>query len=182
MGFLFGKPKIEGDELRKCLAYLEEEGNLVIFRGKEEDLYNNALVKYGKSVSKDSHAAKEMCRAADRLVQAASEIIKRRGEMTSIPDVASSMYFAWQKSYLAYLEHVKAESATWEAEVNGMKPGYEYLRKLFLQSEGLRRKALEEEKKLAKRLRLSGDGVRKMYNNALAAVETERWQPEEAED
>ena len=182
MGFLFSKPKIEGDELQKCLAYLEEEGKLVIFRGKEEDLYNNASVKYGKSVATDSHAAKEMCRAANRLVQAASEIIRRRSEMTSVPDVASAMYFAWEKSYLAYLASTTAESAAWEAEASGMKPDYEYLRRLFIKSEDLRRKALQEERKLAKRLKLSGDVIRRMYNNAQAAIVNENWQPQKSEE
>jgi hypothetical protein len=179
MGFLSSRPKIEGDELQKCLAYLEEEGKLVVFRGKEEDLYNNALVKYGKSVAIDSRAAKEMCRAAKRLAEAASEIIRRRGEMVSIPDVASAMYFAFQKSYLAYSQHVTAECAAWEAESNGMKPDYEYLRRLSLQSEDLRLKALKEERKLAERLKLSGDVIRSVYNNAQAAVATENWQPPE---
>jgi len=177
MGFLSGRPKIEGEELQKCLAYLEEEGKLVVFRGKEEDLYNNALVKYGKSVAIDDHAAKEMFRAAKRLAAAANEIIRRRSEMVSVPDVASTMYFAFQKSYLAYSQHVEAECAAWETESNGMKPDYEYLRRLSLQSEDLRLKALKEERKLAERLKLSGDVVRGMYNNALATIEAENWQP-----
>jgi len=182
MGFLLGKPKIEVDELRKCLQYLEEEGKLVAFRAKEEDLYNIALAKYGKSVSTDSHAAEEMCKAANRLVQVANEILRRRAEMVSIPDVASDHYWASQKSYVAYLQSVKAESAAWEGEAKGMHPNYEYLRRLFLQSEDLRRKVLKENAKLGKRLKLSRDVLRKMYNDASAAVGAENWQPEEFKD
>ena len=99
MGFLFGQPKIQGDELQKCLTYLAEEWKLKAFQEKEVDLYNNALLECGNSISTDSQAAKEVYRAAKRLVQSARELLKRRGKITSIPEAASAMYSAWQLTY-----------------------------------------------------------------------------------
>lgn len=179
MGFLFGEPKIQGDGLRKCLAYLEEEWKLKAFQEKEADLYNNALVKCGRSISADGHAAKEMCRAANRLAQSASEILRRRGKMASIPDAPSAMYFAWQLTYSDYAAWATAQCAAIEAVANGMEPHGERVRELLSQSEKSRHEAEKEEKKLLKRLKLSGNVVKGIFNNASAAVEAEKWQPEE---
>jgi len=182
MGFLFGEPKIGGDELQKCLNYLEEELKLKVLQEKWSDLYNNALVKYGKSISRDSRAAKEMCRAANRLAQSASEILRRRGEMASIPDAASAMYFAWQLTYSDYSAWATAQSAAIEAVANGMEPRGERVPELLLQSEKSRHKSEKEERKLLKRLKLSGDAAQKLFNKASAAIAAENWRPEEGED
>lgn len=182
MAFLFGEPKIRDDELRKYLAYLEEEWKLTAFQEKEADLYNNAVVKYSSSVSTNTHAAKQMCRAANRLAQSASEILRRRGKMASVPDAASAMYFAWQLTYSDYSAWATAQSAAIEAVANGMEPRSERVRGLLAQSEKSRNKAMNEEKKLLKRLKLSGltgDMVQKIFNDASAAITAENWQPEE---
>ena len=84
MGFFFGKPKIEGDELRDCLTYYEAELKLKAFQTREARLYNKAVEKYGGPVPKDSHAAKEMCPAAGRLLQAIREILRRRPGMAPV--------------------------------------------------------------------------------------------------
>jgi len=102
MGFLFGEPKIQGDEFRKCLEYYSEETKIVVFQTREADLYNNALVKYGNSIPTDRRATKEMCQAANRLVQAANDILQCRAKMASIPNAASAMYFAWQTVFSDY--------------------------------------------------------------------------------
>jgi len=181
MGFLFSEPKIQGDELRKCLAYYEQELKFKVFQEKEADLYNNALIKYGRSISTDSRAAKEVRQAANRLAQSASEILERRGKMTSIPDAASAMYFAWQLTYSDYSAWATAQSAAIEAVTNGLEPHGERVRELLSQSEKSRHEAENEEKKLIKRLKLSGGEVQKLFSNASAAITAENWQPEPEE-
>lgn len=177
MGFLFGEPKIQGGQLRECLVYYEEELKLKVFQEKEADLYNNALVKYGRSISTDSCAAKEMCRAANRLVQAASEVLRRRSKMVSIPDAASAMYFTWQITYEDYSAWAESQAAAMEAVVNGMIPRSERVRGLLSQSEKSRHRAENEEKKFLKRLKLGGDEMRKLLFNASRAVTAQEWQP-----
>ncbi|MBE0449019.1 MAG: hypothetical protein IBX64_13175 [Actinobacteria bacterium] len=176
MGFLHGEPKIQDDEFRQCLAYLEEEWRLKAFQEKEADLYNNALVKHGRSISADSVAAKEVCRAASRLTESASEILRRRSKMSPVPDAASAVYFAWQLTYLDYSSWSTAQCAAVEAVVNGMEPCGERVGALLAQSETSRHKAEKEEKRLLRRLRrsgLTGDMVQKMFSDASAAVEAQ---------
>ena len=184
MGF-FGEPKIQGDEFRKCLEYYEEETKLTVFQTKEADLYNNALVKYSRSISIGSNAAKEMCRAVNRLVQAANEILRRRAKMASIPSAASPMYFAWQIVFSDYQAWAEAQAAAVEAIASGMEPHGQRVRELLSQSEKSRNKAMNEEKKLLERLKhsgLTGDMVQKIFNDASAAIVAENWQPQKSEE
>ena len=51
--------KIDSNQLRECLHYLEESCQVAAFQAKEADLYNEALVKYGNSVTDDSNATAE---------------------------------------------------------------------------------------------------------------------------
>ncbi len=181
MGFLFGESKIQGAERSECLAYLEEELKLMFSQRNEEARFNSVLARYGKSASADSQAAQEMRRAADRLVKTASEILRRRSEMTIRPFVTSGVYAAWQKLYLAHSEYAKAESAAWEAAANKGKPDSKHLRKLFLQSKDLRDKALRKQQKLARRLDIRDDGIEELLATVSAAVTAENWQPAESE-
>ena len=179
---LFGEPKIHGDELRKCLAYYEQELKVKVFQEKEADLYNNAVVKYGNSMTTDSLASREMCQAASRLSQSASAILKRRGGMASISDAASLMYLAWQMTYSDYSAWASAQYAAIQAVADGMQPNVERVRELLSQSEKFRHKAENEEKKLIKRLNLNINDISRMLSNASAAVAVDNWQPKETEE
>ena len=188
MGFLFGEPKIHGDERSKYLAYLEEEFKLTAFQEKESNIYNNAKVTYISAPRED--AAKQMRIAANRLAQSATEILRQRNKMSPIPDAASATYFAWQVTYSDYSSwataivsglQVIANALTSDidtiAEVQGEHAG-----KLLSQSEKSREKAMKEMKNLLKRLKLSGAEAQTLFNNASAAIEAENWQPEESEN
>ena len=180
MGLFSGEPKIEGDERDKCLAYLEEESKLIIFRSKEDSLYKYVVDQQGSLASKNSLAAREVSRAANRLTQAISEIVRRRGEMTSIPNDASATFLAWDNSYLAYLKFITAESAVWTSEANGVKPEKKHMRELYSQSRDLQQKALKVERKLVKRLKIGGKAAQELLDNASAAVDAENWQPQQS--
>ena len=182
MGFLFGESKIRGDERQKCLSYYEQELKLKAFQEKEADLYNDAVVKYGDSMTIDNLASKEMCGAANRLSQSASAILKRRGGMASIPDVASMMYLAWQMTYSDYSAWASAQYAALQAVANGMQPNIARVRELLSQSEKSRHKAENEEKKLLKRLKLNINDISTMLSNASAAVAADNWQPKETKE
>lgn len=182
MGFLdffFGEPKILSEERQKCLDYLKEEFELTAFQDKEAALYNNVAVKYLDSISVDSSAAEAMCQAANRLSQAASEIMKRRSKITSIPHTASAVFFGWQATFQEYLAWTQALVAAVEASANGMTPQMEYVEAIRSQSEKFRRKAEAELKKLLERLKLSGDEMRELFVNASRNVTAEDWQPKD---
>lgn len=180
MGFLFGQPKIQGDELQKCLIYLEEEFKLAVFKDKGATLYTSALVKYGSPTSVDSRAFKKRCLAADRLAQAASELLRRRGKMEPIPDAASAVYSAWQLAYSDYSAWVSALSAAFEGIAGGVEPterSTEWVLQLASQFQKSQHIAENESKKFVKRLKVSGYMVQKLFSSASAAVATENWQP-----
>lgn len=169
-------PKIKEDESEKCLTYLEQEYKLAAFQDREAERFNHALLRYGNSNYSDS-IAQQMCPAALRLADAAREIVKRRHDMTSIPDVASNMYSAWLLTSAEYLAWTEAQVAAMAALSQGLEPSGSQLQKLLLQSEKTRRKAMNEEQKLLKRFRLSSDEISRILNNAITAVEAADWQP-----
>jgi hypothetical protein len=173
---------IDKNELQRCLAYLEEEWKFQAFQTREADLYNNALVQYGYSMTTDSLASKEMCRAASRLSQSTSEILKCRGGMASIPDIASAMYLAWQMTYSDYSAWAGMQYAAIKAVATGMQPHTQRVRELLQQSEKSRRKAENEEKRFYKRLNLNVNDVNRIISNASAAVAVDNWQPKETEE
>lgn len=162
---------------QECLAYLEEEWKLKAFQSKEADLWNNGLVKYGNSMVTDSLASKEMCKAAKRLQQATGEILRRRGRMVSIVDMAAVMYSKWGVAYLDYQAWAEAQCAAIEAVAEGMVPNSERVKELLSQAEKSRSQAEKEERKLIKRLKLSAADLSRMLASASAAVADESWQP-----
>jgi hypothetical protein len=180
MGLFSGEPKIKGTERDECLAYLEEETKLIILRSKEDSLYKDAVDRQGRLAYKNSLAAREVSRAANRLVQAISEIVRRRGEIASIPNAASATFLAWDKSYLAYSKYIIAEFDVWAAEANGVNPEQKHMRELYLQSRDLQRKALKEERKLVKSLKIGSKAAQEMLDNASATVDAENWQPQQS--
>jgi len=169
------------DELQRSsgwLRYLQEEWKLKSFQEKEADLYNNALVKYGGLMTTNSLASKEMCRAASRLAQSASEILKRRGEM-AYPPLTSAMYLKWQITYSDYLAWASAQCSAIEAAAEGMIPDAKRVKELLSQSEKSRSQAEKEERELIKWLNLSIEDINKILSDASAAVEIDNWQPRE---
>jgi hypothetical protein len=178
----FGEPQIEGDELQKCLTYLQEELKLAAFQNKEATLYQNASVKYGDVTSMDSHTLKEKCRTANRLAQAADEIVKRREQMGPIPDTASAAYSAWQLAYSDYSAWVSALSAATEAIADGIEPPVRQVLKLASQFQKSRYVARDEGKKFLDRLGLNGNTIQKLLNEAAVAVADDDWQPKEVKE
>ncbi len=182
MGSLSGKPEIQSYQLDGRLAYLEAEMKLMIFRKNEEDRFSNALARYGQFASKDSQAAQELRRAASRQARVAAEILRRRGEMAPAPIGITAVQAAWQKAYLAYSEYANAEAAAWEARASRVKSSSKQPRKLLMQSQSLRDKALKEQAKFAKRLKLSDEAADKLIADATAFVAAENWRPKESSE
>ncbi|HEY93119.1 MAG TPA: hypothetical protein G4O17_05190 [Dehalococcoidia bacterium] len=174
-----GEPRIEGDELQKCLDYLQEELKLAAFQDKEATLYKNASAKYIDAPLTDNLAPKERCRAANRLAQAAGEIVNRRYRIEPIPDAASAAYSAWQLAYLDYSAWVSALSAAIEAIASDIEPPARQVLKLASQFQKSRNIARTEGNKFIDRLGLNGNTVQKLLNEAAVAVAADNWQPKE---
>jgi hypothetical protein len=177
---------MQDDERRQCLAYLEEEFKIAAFDQKAREAFENAMVesatKLNASQISSQEFQKEISQAVLRLDVAAKETIRRRDKMTRVPNMALSTYSAWHRMYLAYSAWaaVKTAQETKSASVSipaVSKDEIEKTIKLFQEYEKCKIKAAKEHHKLLKRLRLSDEETQGLFNNALAAIEAENWQP-----
>lgn len=180
MAFLFGRHKMDSTELSQCLNWLRQHYELTVFQDKEAELYNNALVKYGNSISTDSVASEQMVKSAKRLVQAATELVSRVNNIAPIPEAASPTHYAWQLVFYDYSAWATAQCAAIEAYAKGMQPRGEYVLGLLQQSEKSRKKAEGEEKKLLGRMKSAGltlNDIQTLITNASKATANANWQP-----
>ena len=186
MGFFSREPKLDKDEKideeerAACLRYLKEEIKLIVFRDKEHNLYNITLSEYQESSASDSQDIKEMCRAANRLLQATEHILKCRADMEPIPDIALKNYSLWRSVYIDYNAYTKANYECWKNEDMGLESNNKYLKICESRVNISVRKANGELQKLYQRIRLSGE-EREMQDEAIAAYDAEKWQPKENE-
>lgn len=180
MGF-FDSPKIDGKELQECLTYFEAETKVITFQTKEADLYNKVLVKYGDSIMENPLAASEACKAAKRLSQSATEVLRRHKEIKKVPVAASATHFAWHVTLLAYSAWVSATVAETEAMANGMNPQTMYVQQLVQEYQEAWRRADDEDKKFAKRLKVSAGDIAKILARATTIDATDDWEPKIAD-
>ncbi len=176
MGF-FGKAKIEGAELQKCLTYYEAEDMVIAFQTKEADLYNNTLVQYLNSIETNPLAAEEVRKAANRLNESANEIIRRHEEIQPIPDAASAMRYAWYVTFLANKTWSEATRSAMEAVANGMTPHYVYVQQTVNEYQSAWGRAHEEDKKFLKQLKVSADDIARIVARTNSAVSVDKWAP-----
>jgi hypothetical protein len=174
---LLGTAEITGAERLQCLDYYEAEVRVTAFQTKEADLFNEALATYSDAITTDPAAAGEVRAAAQRLIQAANEIIRRRDEIQSIPEAAFSMHWTWHVTSVAYAAWAQATLSAMEALANGMTPYYSYLRHLTIEHETAWHKAQREEKKFLKLLRMPAREVDKVIDRSMETAENDDWQP-----
>lgn len=161
------------------MTYLQEELKLAAFQDKEATLYKNAAVKYSTVTSIDSPVFKENCRAANRLAQAASETVERRGKMGPIPDAALAAYSAWKLAYSDYSAWVSTLYTATKAIADCNDPPVKRVLELASQFQKSRQTARDEGNKFLVRLGMNGNTVQKLLNDAAAAVAADTWQPKE---
>ncbi len=84
MSFLFGAPKLNGNELSACLDWYGRHFELTGFQDKEAELYNNALLSDGNSVTTSPQSANIVLQAGSRMIKAAEELLVRKDKMQNI--------------------------------------------------------------------------------------------------
>ncbi len=174
------KPKIEDEERERCLAYTEAVTNISAFWDRESALFNNTLVKYLDSITESPVAASEVCKAANRLVQAAQEVICRH-EAIHVPNAALRVQCTFSAFFLSLKEWAESNLVAMEALANGLTPHYEYVQQLMENYKSVWHEAQNEEKKLLKLLGLTTpeiEAILKQAYNSLDAVKDDNWQPE----
>lgn len=175
------KPRIEGEERERCLAYTRSVMKVSAFWDRESVLFNNTLVKYLDSITENPIAASEVRSAANRLVQAANEVIRRHEEIQSIPDASLPAMCAFSTSFLFRKEWAENNLAAMETLANGLTPNYGYVQHIREKYESAWHEAQEEEKKLLKQLGLTGPEFQATYmqvHTRLEAAKNDSWHPE----
>lgn len=143
----------------QCLAYLKNESELARFQTEEADKYNNALVTYAASVATSPEARQHVADAALKLAASVKEILRRRPDFEPIPEVAMGAYVAWLQAYYDYSAWAESQAAATQAINEGFVPHWGRVKELFKQSEMSRKKAEEQQKKLARRLGLNASEI-----------------------
>jgi hypothetical protein len=177
MGF-WGTTGIAKDERQRCLAYYEAEVGVTAFQTKEADLFNEVLAQYEDAIKENPEAARKVCKAAYRLVQAAREIIRRRDEIQPVPEAAFSMHWAWHVTSLTYSAWAQATYSAMETLANGQTPPTKYIQHLVKEHEIVWLRAQREEKQFLKQLRIPESEVEKIVEKSTEAAKNDHWQPE----
>lgn len=177
MGFL-GITGIAKDERQRCLAYYEAEVGVTAFQTKEADLFNEVLAKHEDAIQNDPAAAREVCTAAYRLVQATREIARRRDAIQPVPEVAFAMHWAWHVTSLTYSAWAQTTYSAMEALANGRIPPTKYVQHLVKEHEVAWLRAQREEMQFRKKLRISEIEAEKIVEKSIEAVKRDNWQPE----
>jgi len=177
MGF-FGKRKIEGDELLTYLDYIGDEWTLRAFQEKGAEAYTAALGEFDpKAAAKDAAAYDNLFVAANQLAQSAAELIRRKDALKSVPDKATSLYFAWHAAYTDYMAWAEAQAKTIAAKMAREAIDADELKALQAKSEESRAAAEAEEQKLLKLLGLTPADIDQLHDRATTAVKQDRWKP-----
>ena len=93
---LFNRNKIQGDELLTHMDYLGEEWTLRAFQEKGAEAYTAAAAQFDPGAAAKNPAYYEnIYVAANQLAQSAAELVRRKDAQKTVPDKATSNYFAW---------------------------------------------------------------------------------------
>ena len=174
---LFGKRKIQGDELLNYLDYIGEEWKLKTFQEKEASLYTDALDNYNPQSSKDAVALEGLLDASNRLALSAAELLRRKDAISSVPDKATSLFFAWHAAYLDYLAWTVAQAESLEARLDGRLADTATVKDLQTKSENSRAEADAEEHKLLKQLGFTDADMQQLLDRVTQATEQDNWRP-----
>jgi hypothetical protein len=186
MGFLFGQPKIQGDERQKCLNYLEEELKISAFHEKESQLLENVMLECSLKGMHGKELQERISSASTRLAKAAEQIVKRRAKLGNIPDTALATYSAWNRMYSACSVWITEQAAQEMKHAKVLMPSTskeetERMLELFQEYQKYKLEAAKEHHKLLKRLKLSDEETQELLNNAAASIAQENWQPSKSE-
>jgi hypothetical protein len=180
---IFDRNKIQGDELLTYIDYLGDEWTLRAFQEKGAETYTAAAAEFDPSAAAKNPANYEnIYIAAHQLAQSAAELMRRKDALKSVPDKATSNYFAWQTAYSDYLTWANAQAGylagkfAGTAVEEGAAEGPS-LKELQNKSEESRANAEAEEKKLLKLLKLTPADIDQLRDRAANATSQDKWKP-----
>ena len=166
-----------------CLEYYTNEVRIRVFQDREAERFNDALLKYEKSLTSHPGLSEGLASAGRRIRAAIRELWKRRAEhLTPVPEPALLLYLLWQESCEAFEAWTEAKLSAIEDVAAGGAPPSARLKMLLARSEKTRREAEREEKRFLTTWRLHRASVQKMVVNPLIAEdELDDWWPDKAD-
>ena len=174
---LFTKPGIKGNELQRCLGYYEAKLKVAAFQAKEAGLYSNALARY-RDFETSRLAIGEVCKAANRLLQAAYEVNRRHEATKPVPIPAMATHYAWHQAVLCHTAWAEATLQAVEALANGWTPRYgDTPEQLAGKCQSAQHKAEVRDKEFLRRLGVGAKVVAEITSRSVDAIAADGWQP-----
>ncbi|PPD57792.1 hypothetical protein [Dehalogenimonas etheniformans] len=178
---LFDRNKIQGDELLTYIDYVGDEWTLRAFQEKGAEVYTTAAAQFDPTAAAKNPAAYEnIYIAANQLAQSAAELLRRKDALKSVPDKATSNYFAWHAAYSDYLAWANAQADYLGSKLAGIKAEEgasegPSLKDLQSKSEESRAAAEAEEQKLLKKLKLTPADIDQLRDRASNSIAQDKW-------
>ena len=162
MGFLFGQPKIQGDERNDCLAYIEKELKISFLHQKERDNYKNKVAECSARTNTTAEFLETVQPTIIQLLESTKDLINQRNDFLPVPKVAEPAYYAWGKVYTTHL--------IWATEVSESSQITSRERDLQRDYEFALVEAAGEHGKLMKKLKLGEGEAQELLNRAITSV------------
>lgn len=175
------RPIVEREQREECLAYVGAVTSITAFWDRESGLFNNTLVKYLDSIAESSSAASETCKAANRLVQAAYEALRRHEITPSLPDFALGVRSYYCTFFINLKEWAEGNLAAVEALAEGLTPHYEHVQRLMEKRESAWHQAQRAEGELLRQLGMTGpefETYLSHVHSSLESAENDNWRPD----
>lgn len=160
---------ISPEQRDAVLAYMAEEWKLQAVQDAEGSHYNMVLTKYGGGPTPGSEGMSEVVSAAQHQAQAYTELSRRHGELSPVPDEAGACYFKWEETYMRLQEWATAMVAVFEGFEAGATPNVQRATELQAAEQKAEKNARKEELKLLRGLSVSPEQYRRLFQEAGAA-------------
>lgn len=168
---------IQDEERRRSIAHYEMELAINALQEREEHAFEETWHQYGELAGSDPTVANVVERAADRLVSAAEELIRRSEGLRPVPFPTARLHTALHRVRSDWRVWAEATASAVRATVEGGDVDWASVRTAQEEVPKSRGKADSEEKKFLKRLNISPELRQNLLNEARANIEADRWVP-----
>ena len=190
--FFSGETAIQGDERNEYLSYYEEEKKLRLLYERVEQLFDKRLGKYENVYFKARKGQpcpewnwiedggimsimEKIFEVREYFPHAASEIVKRKKEMSPAPSAALPMSSAWEAAYLDYEAHLDPSNIMASSNPVMHTIQQQRAKELSTNLKKSLQKAWKEEREFRKHLKISSSEYQRIVDDATRAVASDEW-------
>ena len=180
--FFSRETAIQGDERNEYLSYYEDEKKLRLLYERVEQLFDKGLGKYEDEYFQTRKQRRAFWSSMEKIFEvreyfshAASEIVKRKKEMSPAPSAALAMSAAWEAAYLDYEAHLDPSNIMANSNPVMQTIQQQRAKELSTNLKKSLRKAWKEEREFRKSLKISSSECQRIVDNATRAVASDEW-------